>query len=90
MRLGKIDNKNTLVALERKLESFPELQQVVLLDRNSCFSTFSTYEYMVAIGDNITATNLAYAEAAVNVHDVCNLQFTSGTTGKPKAAMLSH
>lgn len=29
-------------------------------------------------------------EDELNPHDVCNLQFTSGSTGNPKAAMLTH
>lgn len=34
--------------------------------------------------------DLARRAAAVSCHDVAQLQFTSGTTGRPKAAMLTH
>ncbi len=30
------------------------------------------------------------ARLGVAPHDVCNLQYTSGSTGQPKAAMLTH
>lgn len=33
---------------------------------------------------------LRAAELKVDPHDVCNLQFTSGTTGNPKSVMLTH
>ncbi len=33
---------------------------------------------------------LASAEAALSVHDAINIQFTSGTTGLPKGATLTH
>lgn len=29
-------------------------------------------------------------ETELHPEDVCNLQFTSGSTGNPKAAMLTH
>ncbi|MBO0729974.1 MAG: AMP-binding protein [Acidimicrobiaceae bacterium] len=40
--------------------------------------------------DSVTADELARREAEVDVDDVVFLMYTSGTTGEPKAAMLSH
>jgi long-subunit acyl-CoA synthetase (AMP-forming) len=34
--------------------------------------------------------DLSTIQKEISEHDVVNLQFTSGTTGSPKAAMLTH
>ena len=34
--------------------------------------------------------DLSSIKSSLSEHDVVNLQFTSGTTGSPKAAMLTH
>ena len=39
---------------------------------------------------SVIESTLMLAEAKVQPTDVLNLQFTSGTTGAPKAAMLTH
>ena len=39
---------------------------------------------------SVTENTLMLAEARVQPTDVLNMQFTSGTTGTPKAAMLTH
>lgn len=41
-------------------------------------------------GLDVPPKDLERAEKAVQAEDVCSLQFTSGTTGKPKVAMLTH
>lgn len=89
-RLGKIDNKQTLAALESELPNLTHLEHVILLDPASDFKAYSTFSDMLSSGEKIHANVLKKRETAVNPHDVCNLQFTSGTTGSPKAAMLTH
>ena len=39
---------------------------------------------------NTPEEELRRRAACVNSHDVCNMQYTSGTTGKPKGVMLTH
>ncbi len=41
-------------------------------------------------GGKVDNSTLEKAESQVGCHDVLNFQFTSGTTGQPKAVMLTH
>lgn len=70
----------------------PNLREVVLIrpdaDRRS--KPFLTYDDFIARGISVSSADLDRRTEAVDPHDVCNLQFTSGTTGSPKAALLTH
>ena len=49
-----------------------------------------TWDEAQQYASQTTPEELARRAAAVNVHDVCNMQYTSGTTGFPKGVMLTH
>ena len=78
--------------IEKGSSSLPNLKRVIIIRGENPFpSTFTTYEDMLGeaslphtakIVDDLTST--------VDCHEVCNFQFTSGTTGAPKATTLSH
>ena len=81
-----------MLIASQKSHQIPNLQNVILLKppRSSSYSDVLSYQAMVSDGAKIPIEALARAENLVDIHDVCNLQFTSGTTGTPKAAMLTH
>lgn len=55
------------------------------------FDGFPTYNEALESGaSQISDEDLEDAILDVDPHDVCNLQYTSGSTGQPKAAMLTH
>lgn len=50
---------------------------------------FTSYNDLIARAGN-SDIDIAKLEKAVQPHDILNLQFTSGSTGLPKAAALTH
>ncbi|EYE95809.1 acetyl-CoA synthetase-like protein [Aspergillus ruber CBS 135680] len=75
--------------------ALPELRRVVCLGNDAIrqtgvemqsYNTFASNGNSVFMNDHV----LKRAENNVTPDDVLNLQFTSGTTGSPKAAMLTH
>ncbi|NLV81596.1 MAG: AMP-binding protein [Synergistaceae bacterium] len=49
-----------------------------------------TWENAVDRANMVATEKLHRMAASVNIHDVCNMQYTSGTTGFPKGVMLTH
>lgn len=49
-----------------------------------------TWEKALELGKNVSIDEVKMMANAVDVHSVCNMQYTSGTTGFPKGVMLTH
>lgn len=90
--IGKNLNHTLVDMLEKEKpwKDMPELQQVILLKDSTKPTTFPNYETLIQAGRKILDAELKSAMNDSSSDDVCNLQFTSGTTGSPKAAMLTH
>ncbi|KAL5359947.1 hypothetical protein BJX96DRAFT_164798 [Aspergillus floccosus] len=64
------------------------LEEIFIL--RGTYENFSTYDKIIKKGLALPTNALMDRETELHPEDVCNLQFTSGSTGNPKAAMLTH
>lgn len=89
--IGKFRNSGVLDMLSSKelKQDLKHLQEVIILKPDNAWK-FRTYDNLVQCGKHESEDNLFRRTRSVKAGDVCNLQFTSGTTGSPKAAMLTH
>ena len=70
-------------------ERFPYMKNVVFIGMEKYRGMFNTAELLL-LGQNVEDETLLEMKSKVTCHDVCNMQYTSGTTGFPKGVMLTH
>ncbi|KAI1075497.1 hypothetical protein F5B20DRAFT_384120 [Whalleya microplaca] len=84
-KIGKLDNTKLI----GELKSQKQGPDIVILRGES--GSYPTYADLIEQGRRVSSNGHLYRLGRkVLAHNVCNLQFTSGTTGLPKAAMLTH
>ncbi len=73
---------------ELKSEKLPVLKNIITVDSKQpgCY----TWDEAVALYENTPEEELEKRRKQIKVDDVCNMQYTSGTTGFPKGVMLTH
>ena len=69
--------------VEETREQCPTLERVVFLDTDD-------WSALLAEGETVDAGVVSERLATLDPHDPINIQYTSGTTGHPKGATLSH
>jgi len=73
---------------ELRSARLPELRNVITVDSKQpgCY----TWDEAMALSEKIPASEVEARRRSIDKHDICNMQYTSGTTGFPKGVMLSH
>ncbi len=73
-----------------KLESkkFPCLKNIITTDSKQpgCY----TWDEAMALAEQVPYSEVEARRRTIDKNDVCNMQYTSGTTGFPKGVMLTH
>ncbi|PLB44516.1 long-chain-fatty-acid-CoA ligase [Aspergillus steynii IBT 23096] len=90
-RIGRHSLEDVLAKLgpqPKRKGSSTALEEIVIL--RGAYQNFGTYDGLVQRGLPLSTNALLDRQAELTPDDVCNLQFTSGSTGNPKAAMLTH
>jgi len=90
--LGEIAPEIHLQGASEVLDSvrLPELKHVVVLGDEPVPPRCLSYRRLLALAGPAQRTRLETLSAALDPDDAINIQFTSGTTGAPKGATLSH
>jgi fatty-acyl-CoA synthase len=70
------------------LKRLPFLRNIITVDSRQpgCL----TWEEAITLSGRVPIEEVYRRALAINRHDVCNMQYTSGTTGFPKGVMLTH
>ncbi len=84
--IPELEGKNTGEWASRAL---PELKNLIYIGEGQPQGTYN-WEQLYELGQSISDEELAEVQKSLDVHDVINMQYTSGTTGFPKGVMLTH
>ncbi|KAH6721642.1 putative long-chain-fatty-acid-CoA ligase [Leptodontidium sp. MPI-SDFR-AT-0119] len=88
-KYGRHSNSELLSQLSEDPAQTPELKTIATL--HGTFEDFKTYaDVKGGLSLGVSEEDFEAAIILAHTHDVCNLQYTSGSTGHPKAAMLTH
>jgi len=89
MLLDLIPELSTEPGAELSSRKFPHLRRIVFLGSRSQRGMMGWKELLLR-ADSLPPNELLERQAVLDCDDVINIQYTSGTTGFPKGAMLTH
>src|SRR5262249_11699952 len=83
--------RSTAVPVGGKVSSerLPRLERIILIGGEARPSMMA-YQELMKLGEGVTSEALRERQKSLEPNDVAQMQYTSGTTGFPKAVMLTH
>lgn len=69
--------------------SLPFLKNIIYIGDKKHPGTYN-WNDLYQLSSNVSDEELKAVQASLDIHDVINMQYTSGTTGFPKGVMLTH
>ena len=75
---------------ETSSEKLPFLKRIIHVGDTETPAGMFNWDNFMALGDSVSDAELDAVQHSLDIHDVVNMQYTSGTTGFPKGVMLTH
>ncbi len=92
-KIAVVENPDQLQKVLKMRGELPDLQKVVVIEGyegDADPELVMTWDDFLAEGDKIPDADFEQARRTVKAEDLATFVYTSGTTGPPKAVMLSH
>jgi len=86
-----VENQDQLNKILQVRQDAPRLRQIIIFDGDgSADGSVLSFAEFLRQGENIPDAEFAARTKALRLDDLASLVYTSGTTGVPKGAMLTH
>lgn len=73
-----------------EFHSLPLLKRIVTIRSGNKYPEYMRWEDLLELAKSISTETLAERQGKLSPDDIINIQYTSGTTGFPKGAQLTH